>query len=288
MINWPDSLVTELAERRCIIFLGAGASAGCLGADGVTRPKDWEGLLRDAATSAGLGGDDRVGFEASLAEKAYLDAAQIVMDKLDPAQRTAFFRNSFLTPRFQPSAIHRVVADLDPKIVVTTNYDTIYETYCQHGDARNGYNVCLYYEKHAINDIRSDIRCIIKAHGSVTDPSNAILTRASYFEAKRAHPEFYAVLDALFLVSTILFVGAGLNDPDIQLVLENASISAPSAHPHYALVPAGRHTSLVSVIKRTYNIQLLEYAAGQHEQAATAMEDLRDRVLQRRMDRNIR
>jgi hypothetical protein len=288
MVNWPDSLVTELAERRCVVFLGAGASAGCVGADGVTRPKDWEGLLKDAADTARLGPDDRAGFDTLLNEKSYLDAAQVVMDKLDAAQRTQFFRRTYLTPRFQPSALHRAVAEIDPKIVVTTNYDTLYENYCQQGDAVNGYNVCLYYNTHAINDIRSDIRCIIKAHGSVTDPSNLVLTRASYFEARREHPEFYSVLDALFLVNTILFIGAGLNDPDIQLVLENASISAPSAHPHYALVSGGRHASLVSVIKRTYNIQLLEYEPGRHEQAATAVEELRDRVLERRMERNIR
>lgn len=27
MINWPDSLVDELASRRCVIFIGSGASA---------------------------------------------------------------------------------------------------------------------------------------------------------------------------------------------------------------------------------------------------------------------
>lgn len=27
MINWPDSLIDELAARRCVIFIGSGTSA---------------------------------------------------------------------------------------------------------------------------------------------------------------------------------------------------------------------------------------------------------------------
>ena len=48
MVKWPDALVTEMAERRCIIFAGAGASMGSVGEDGKTHPPGWEKFLRGA------------------------------------------------------------------------------------------------------------------------------------------------------------------------------------------------------------------------------------------------
>jgi hypothetical protein len=130
-----------------------------------------------------------------------------------------------------------------------------------------------------VENIRSRIRLVIKAHGCVTDPTKVVLSRSSYFAANRDYPGFSAVLDALFLTHTLLFIGCGLSDPDIQLVLENANISAPSAHPHYALVEKARHPSIKSAIKRTHNIELLEYPRGNHDVARTAVEGLRDKVI---------
>ena len=92
--------------------------------------------------------------------------------------------------------------------------------------------------------LRSTTRVILKAHGCVSDPSKIVLSRGQYFEARRRYGYFYEILDAVFLTSTLLFVGCGLTDPDIQLVLENANISAPSTHPHYALVESNRHPEI--------------------------------------------
>jgi hypothetical protein len=211
-------------------------------------------------------------------KEQYLDAAQVIFDNSNSADRTRFFRDTLDAPRFQASAIHKTIYNLDPKIVITTNYDQIYEDYCRQGQGAQGYNVSRYYDGHVLNDIRSDVRCIIKAHGCMSDPTRVVMTRSSYFEARRNYQSFYAVLDAVFLTNTLLFVGAGLSDPDIQLILENANLSAPSDNNHYALVPEGRHRSIVSAIKNTSNIVLLEYEDGHHEQAEEALEHLRERV----------
>lgn len=48
-IHWPQSLIPEVAERRCIVVLGAGASAGSRSRDGASSPPDWSTLLTRAA-----------------------------------------------------------------------------------------------------------------------------------------------------------------------------------------------------------------------------------------------
>jgi hypothetical protein len=278
MISWPRSLIAEIAERRCIIVMGSGASAGCTSEDGNIRPPDWETLLKDALQLVRNDSDTEFA-EQLINEKEYLDAAQIIVDNINSADFTQFLRDRFVNPNFSPSEIHKIIHDLDLKIVLTTNYDDIYDRYCLQGPANRGHNVCRYYEDHAINDIRSTTRLILKAHGCISHPAKVVMTRASYFEARREHTSFYAILDALFLTNTLLFVGCSLSDPDIQLVLENANISAPSNHPHYALVERGRHPSIVNAIRKTYNIVLLEYPKGKHDEAEEALRTLKDAVL---------
>jgi hypothetical protein len=276
MIDWPNSLVTELAERRCTIVMGAGVSAGSISADGQSSPPDWSHLLHDIAE---LVQGEHAEYSRELIEKQQnLDAAQIIFDNSNSADRTRFFRDKLDAPRFRASEMHQIIHRLDPKIVITTNYDQIYENYCRQGQGAQGYNVCKYYEDHFLNDVRSDIRCILKAHGCISDPTKIVLTRSSYFAARRAYPSFYALLDALFLTSTLLFVGAGLTDPDIQLILENANLAASSGNHHYALVPRGRHPSIVAAIRNTYNIALLEYAENEHQEAIDALRSLGDAV----------
>jgi hypothetical protein len=278
VINWPDSLLAEVAERRCAIVLGAGASASCVSEDGSSSPKGWHDFLGS--------GISRIHEETDAEEArrllglaAYLDAAQVMADALGPGDFAKFIYEELVTPRFQPSAIHELILAIDPKIVITTNYDDVYETLARAGAAASGYNVCRYYQSHLVNDLRSPRRLIIKAHGCVSDPQKIVLTRRQYFEARRSYPQFFAALDAIFLTHTLLFIGSSFSgDPDIELLLQNAQISAPSDHPHYAVVEAGRHASVRKAIEETHNIRLLEYDAGQHEHVVDALRTLAEAV----------
>jgi hypothetical protein len=280
-IEWPSALVTELAERRCIIFIGAGTSMGSLAEDGVRRPPDWEKLLRGAAQLVQKDSDKKRAL-ALINKYQFLDAAEVITDCSNPADFTNYLRDSFVQPRFLPSELHKIILEIDPKIVITTNYDEIYDHYCISGHAESGYNICRYYDRFAVENIRSRIRLVIKAHGCVSDATKIVLSRSSYYKAKRDYPGFYQLLDALFLTHTLLFVGASLTDPDIQLVLENANLSVPSAHPHYALVEKTRHESIKAAVKETNNVELIEYPRKRHDIAVVLMADLKDKVIGQR------
>ncbi|WP_167333717.1 SIR2 family protein, partial [Cobetia amphilecti] len=91
------------------------------------------------------------------------------------------------------------------------------------------------------------------------DTEDLIITRSDYFKIKREHSQFYNVMDSLLTVNTILFLGCGMDDPDIQLILENTIIAAHSDHPHYAVLPAGKHRALKRAMENAYNIRVLEY-----------------------------
>ena len=277
-IAWPDALTTELAERRCIVFMGAGVSMGSVAADGRTHPPSWETFLRGATDLITSNSDKR--FARSLITKSqFLDAAEVITSCSNPADFGNYLRETFVQPHFSPAELHNIILEIDPKIVITTNYDQIYDHYCNSGHAESGYNICRYYDRFAAENIRSRVRLVIKAHGCVSDATKIVLSRSSYYTARRDYPGFYQLLDALFLTHTLLFIGCSPTDPDIQLVLENANISVPSAHPHYALIEKIRHRSIKAAIKTTHNLELIEYPKGKHNIAVEALAALRDKVL---------
>ena len=213
-----------------------------------------------------------------IGKEKFLDAAEIIVENISVANYTDYLRNILQLPKFSPSAIHEAVFRIDPKVVITTNYDDIYDNYCKLGASANGYNICRHNETHLVSDLRSTYRSIVKAHGCISNIANTILTRSQFFEARLKYSNFYKILDSLFLTNTILFIGYSMTDPDIQLVLENSHISAIGSHPHYACLADNMNPTLKRVMHKTYNIELIEFQAGNFAQLETGLRDLANDV----------
>lgn len=280
MIDWSEALVKELAARRCIIFFGAGASASCRPSvgDPAKRPPSWEGLLTELNARI-VGGPDRTLASSLIAEKKFLDAAEVIVQAINRADYADAMRSMLEIPRFRQSVLHEHILNLDPKIAITTNFDQIYDRYCTSGAAAAGYNIVKHTEAHLVQQLRSPTRTVVKAHGCISHTDNMVLTRSGYFEARRQYGHFFRVLDALCLTHTILFLGYGLSDPDIQLALENATISATSTNTHYFVAPSGTHPALRNAAARAYNLTYVEYPAGDYSYLDKSLEELVNRVL---------
>lgn len=278
-MNWPSSLITELAHRRCIIFLGSGISAGSLSADNTKSPPTWNILLKKMIDLISNDFDEQKHVIENLISKdKYLEAAEVIYELIPKPDYHKLIRDELDLPKFAPSKIHEIILSLDPKIIITTNYDKIYDNFCTTGTAVDGYNVSKYYEQHLVSNLRSPIRIIIKAHGCVSDPSKIVLTKSQYFQARKDYSNFYKILDALFITHTIIFLGYSLNDPDIQLILENVNITAPSDHPHYFVVGNNMNNILKKAYKNSYNLEFIEYSAGEFEELNKGLEELYEKV----------
>jgi hypothetical protein len=284
MIDWSEALVKELAARRCIIFFGAGASVACTPTMGdlARRPPNWPDLLAELNARVPAG-PDRVLATQLIAELKFLDAAEVIAAAINRADYADAMRQLLELPRFRQSSIHEYVLNLDPKIAITTNFDQIYDRYCTGGAAAAGYNIVKYTDSHLVQQLRSPTRTVIKAHGCISQTDHMVLTRSGYFEARRQYGQFFRVLDALCLTHTILFLGYSLADPDIQLALENATISAPSTNTHYFVAPSGTHAALKNAASRAYNLTYVEYPAGNYADLNSSLDDLVGRVLAYRL-----
>jgi len=271
MITWPKSLTNELAQRRCILFLGAGVAASARNKTGKS-PLDWNTFLIEAIRLIS-DVDDKAAVTQLIAERKFPLALNAIADLADPGDYQSFLNDCFNDSSFDPSDLHSVILDLDSRFVITTNFDKIYEKHCLTV-SDEGFKVIPYYSESLADEIRSDTRLIIKAHGSIDDISKIVFTRKEYHQAKKDHPEFYNLLKALLLTNTCVFIGCGMEDPDVLLLLEELKMTTNSKRPHYALLREGSVSSFIMKdLLSTYNVKSLFYGPD-HSDLIISLQDL--------------
>jgi hypothetical protein len=260
VIDWPQDLVEDLARRRCVLFLGAGVSKNSLSQSGTGRPPDWAEFLE-----AGLEKCDnpKTHIKKLLKQQDYLTACDIIKFKLGEKWHR-LVNDRFVTPRFQPADIHRDVFRLDARIVLTQNVDKIYDTFAL-AESNNTVYVKKYSDEDIARVVRGDRRCILKAHGSVDTVNDMVFTRKDYSDARYEHPRFYSLLDALMLTHTFLFLGCGLSDPDVTLMLERHAQVFPDSRPHVMVMSSkAAHIDVRDCFLRNLNLQFLTYRPDDH------------------------
>jgi len=261
MIEWPPQLVQDLARRRAILFLGAGVSKNSVSElDPNRRPPTWEEFLREGLS---LCDNPKKHIQSLLKRSDYLTACEIIKVKLDD-RWNHLVDEQFVKPRFQHADIHRNIFKLDSRIVLTQNVDRIYDTFASSESSGTVY-VKDYSKADVAQVVRGDRRCVLKAHGTVDTPNEMIFTREDYVRARVSHSSFYSVLDALAVTHTLLFIGCGVSDPDVQMMLERHAYAFPGSRPHYMVTPRNAfHNEVAESLKRNMNLRFLFYKPQDH------------------------
>ncbi|MFA0814602.1 MAG: SIR2 family protein [Anaerofustis sp.] len=279
MIDWPDELIDDIAKRKSILYLGSGVSANCVNDVG-KHPATWEAFLRDILLnkSSELGTADQIIIEL-IDKNDYLMACEIIINILGNRVFGELAADEFRRPGYHPTELHETIFKLDSKIVITPNIDSIYDQYAMQSS--NGTILIKKYTENIAPTLRSPDYLIIKAHGTIDDPNHIVFTHGQYSRARNEYSGFYRILDALMLTHTFIFIGCGISDPDIQLILENSNFSFPHCRPHYMI--AANETINPNVrdcLIQNRNLQFLTYdnTDGTHSQLFEALKILDDLV----------
>ena len=107
--------------------------------------------------------------------------------------------------------------------------------------------------------LRGSGRYIIKVHGNLNVPDKLIFTQKDYSTARVEHSAFYQAFDATLLTHTFMFIGCGISDPDINLLLENQNFGFPASSPHYFLTGSLFSKDLIHSIRANRNLKVLKY-----------------------------
>lgn len=271
MIAWPAPLIDDLARRKAVLFIGSGVSANSTGSDGSTRPPTWEEFLRNCASSCT--GD--TAYIVSLIEaRDFLTACELLRDRLG-AQWSDLLADAFSRPQFRPADIHKHIFSLDARIVVTPNFDKVYDVYAQH-ETHGSTVVKHYYDDDTPLVLRKNYRAVIKVHGSIDEPSRTVFTRSDYAKLRHRHEAFQRLIDALFLTHTFLFLGCGLNDPDLRLFLEQHAQRHPSAPAHYITSTEGDvPIEMDGSLRSNMNLEVIRYSsANGHSELTESLSEL--------------
>jgi hypothetical protein len=259
-IAWPPPLVDDLAKRRCVVFVGAGVSANARNDRGESPPL-WEPFLRTSV--AKLPAEQKADVESLIAAKDLLSAGERAKRYLGP-QFLEMIQASFIRPRFKPAEIHKYILRLDPRIVITTNFDKIYESLANSPDEQAGSIIVKNFSDLDLASVlRGEGRAIIRLHGSADRIEDLILARSDYAKAHVKLRSSYEALEALALTHTFFFVGYSLRDPDMQLILETHAVKYPAARYHFATHPGTASAVHVEFYRDVLRVDLLPYELRQ-------------------------
>jgi hypothetical protein len=285
-VSWPTVLLEALASSDCVLFLGAGFTKNATSAGG-SAPVTWTELLthlldeisprkasgRRTATATSIAGQIKNG--------DLLWAAQALESEFAEAGRLADFKSIIArtvdgptSAHFQPGEPHQALLSLDARTLITTNYDKVLERL--FGD---GYTYLTYKSDNIAESIRTGRPVVLKLHGTTDDPQGLVLTRLNFSELRQVGSQALTVVEALALTRTVLFLGYGLDDPDLQLILENQMRASGSTPGHYLLAHARSVTDTRrSVMAKAFGVEVVRYSGEYGEGFLSSLTDLAAQV----------
>jgi hypothetical protein len=277
MIDWPEDLVRDIAARRAVLFLGAGVSRNAENAHGV-HPREWTEFLRhlgtqvpDAARQAEVA--------QCITDADLLTACELARKYLSPSTFKTEMIKEFSGKGYRHAQIHDDLSQVDSRLVMTTNFDKLYENRAnqlQH----NTVIVKNYYDKDVADVFRRRDRVVLKVHGTIDAPDLTIFTRSQYALARRDYGHFYQMLRGLFVTHTFVFLGTSMRDPDMQLLLEDHAYRFEGSRPHYIAMPENSaRAGTLRVLEETMNLNALLYdPANNHKSLADSIAALVPKV----------
>lgn len=175
----------------------------------------------------------------SISQGALLEAGQELQDYLSADELSTLIREIFREHTIVLSSAHASIPRMRWRAILTTNYDGLLErAYVEDGTPDP--TVLTYDDYLARNrdPLRNNDFFIFKVHGDLRQPRSIILGTRSYQDLIHYNPGYRFLVESILNAYTVLFVGFGGGDPDINHVLDAlASRHRKRDDRHYILMP---------------------------------------------------
>ncbi len=204
-----DALLHAMRNDECVLFVGAGLSAG-------TGLKSYFELIKQMASDLGeeLGNKD---------QQSYLDLAQWFREH-SPGEMGNLIAHLFGSRNTisRPSLSHYLLLSVAVRYVITTNYDDLLERTLI---ALRRFPVKVITDAEIAKTGRKDGAFVIKMHGDAIHckgkddaEDGIVVSRDDYDQFFTRKPMMASLLEGLLLNKTFLFVGYSLRDPDFRQI----------------------------------------------------------------------
>ena len=260
----PRRLIEAIQARRCVLFVGSGLSAQVRRSDGRPLPT-WAALVSELLALA-VAGDEPIRQAADIKQmikKGRLpDAAQTLQEQVSGAALGAYFQLIFGDRGVQPGPLHRLIAQIPFRAVLTSNYDRLIEGAISL--ARNGWHPQIIVPDDLIHRaplLNNSEFFVFKLHGDYQRMSTVVLGQRDYQRLFHRYPVYRHFLETVFATNTVVFIGYGGSDPDLDEIHNKLSNIYESAfEPNYLVLPRGRfNLAEKQRLLRDKRLAVLEY-----------------------------
>lgn len=247
MIRFEESLVRQIEiikkaanAGKLVLFVGAGVSqnSGIPGWGHLTEElrKDLTGIPPGEYSAQVIA---QMYFN-KFGKRAYTDKVQRILN----------------TESKQPNPIHNLLFDLNPRHILTTNFDNLIE-------------LSAYENQHPFSVVSQDtelptaeyIQLIIKVHGDFSNGGeNIVLKEDDYLSYPRKYPLIKSYIESLFASSVILFIGYGYKDDNLKQIIDQVRVYlGDDSHQAYLIRPEPTDNQIELDYFDKKNIQVISY-----------------------------
>lgn len=201
--DFLTKIAKEIKAERCVIFFGSGISVN-------------SGL----PTGAGLMQKLLEGQDIQDGDLAI--AAQVARYRYGSGWLHDRLRQIFLMTKANPNELHKILALLNCKYYITTNYDLLFDHVIQDFLGRE--------VRAVVNDDdipHADPIIYVKLHGDIARPETIVLTYDDYDTRFEKNPNLLHLLYSLLAQNLVLFVGYSLRDSNVLSVVRKISRADP-------------------------------------------------------------
>ncbi len=244
------SRIKKLVEdKRLIPFIGAGFSIP-LGLP------SWNELIRELAIQ--LDWDPDVFMQSG--NNNYLQLAEYYVIKKSIGElRNELSKGMRIDEaKLKLSETHKLLADIAPKSIYTTNYDEgIEETFRVYGKP---YTVIRNIQD--LKNAKDDTTFIYKFHGDFSNDDSLVLTETSYFDRMEFEDPLDIRLRSDILNNVLLFLGYSLSDINTRFIFYKlAKINRelkPSDNNYSAIMVTFGISDIQMEILKKWNVEVIE------------------------------
>jgi hypothetical protein len=208
----PAGLLDALCAGSCVLFAGAGLSAGA----GLPA---WNELVARLAGDLGI---------TPAPHLDHLDLAQWYREQFGQKRLAEVVRSTYGEGAGLPTLAHYLLLHLPLRHVITTNYDDLIER-ALHALKRHPVPVVRQQEVARTGASGSAVY-VVKLHGDAAHPDDIVLSRDDYHEFFERRPAMALLLEGLLLNQTFFFAGYSLRDLNFRQVFSRVARLLREAH----------------------------------------------------------
>ncbi len=281
----PAELLDAVRSGKCILFVGAGLSAQVQRSGGSSLP-NWSQFLTELldwalARQVRFWGDPE-DIRGMIKAGDLLMAAQELQERVTTASISDFLNHVFRDRSVRPSSAHLLLPQIPFRAVLTTNYDTLIEgSYSLSSKGRIPPVLTQLDLSARPSLLRRSEFFIFKLHGHLDRPESIVLGSRDYQDMLFQAPGYRQFLETIFATHTVLFIGCGGLDPDLDNVLDRlAALYSRTLDRHFILLPSGRmNATQKRRLALDRRLEVIEYFVDPpHSQVVAFLEEM-DRQL---------